>query len=85
MASVDVSIRGAGVFGLSIAWACLQAGARVEVVDPNGVAAGASGGIVGALAPHVPENWNAKKAFQLDSLLRAEPFWAGVEAVGGIP
>ncbi len=84
MASVDVSIRGAGIFGLSIAWACLQAGARVEVVDPSGVAAGASGGIVGALAPHVPENWNAKKAFQLDSLLGAEPFWAGVEMAGGV-
>ena len=84
MASVDVSIRGAGIFGLSIAWACLEAGARVEVVDPYGVAAGASGGIVGALAPHVPENWNAKKAFQLDSLLMAEPFWSSVEETGGL-
>jgi len=84
LASVDVSIRGAGIFGLSIAWTCLQAGARVEVIDSNGVAAGASGGIVGALAPHVPENWNPKKAFQLDSLLMAEGFWSGVEEAGGV-
>ncbi len=83
MASVDVTIRGAGIFGLSIAWACLERGARVRVVDPAGPGAGSSGGIVGALAPHVPENWNEKKAFQLDSLLMAEAFWRNVEAAGG--
>ncbi len=53
------------------------------MVDPNGPAAGSSGGIVGALAPHVPENWNAKKAFQLESLLMAKTFWSEVEAAGG--
>jgi glycine oxidase len=31
----------------------------------------------------VPENWNAKKAFQLESLLMAEDFWANVESTGG--
>ncbi|WP_372611442.1 NAD(P)/FAD-dependent oxidoreductase [Aquicoccus sp.] len=81
---VDVTIRGAGIFGLSIAWECLARGATVRVVDPNGPGAGASGGVVGALAPHVPENWNDKKAFQLQSLLAAEEFWAGVEATGGL-
>ncbi len=84
MASVDVTIRGAGVFGLSVAWACVQRGARVRVVDPYGPGAGSSGGIVGALAPHVPENWNSKKAFQLDSLLMAEGFWAAVEQASGM-
>jgi glycine oxidase len=82
---VDVTIRGAGIFGLSIAWECLRRGARIRVVDPNGVGAGASGGMVGALAPHVPENWNDKKAFQLDSLLSAEAFWADVTDAGGLP
>ncbi len=80
---VDVTIRGAGIFGLSIAWECLTRGATVRVVDPNGPGAGASGGVVGALAPHVPENWNDKKAFQLQSLLGAQDFWAGVAAAGG--
>lgn len=84
MATIDVTIRGAGAFGLSIAWACVQRGARVRVIDPHGVGAGSSGGIVGALAPHVPENWNDKKAFQLDSLLMAPDWWAGVQAVGGV-
>ena len=80
----DVTIRGAGIFGLSIAWACARRGARVQVIDPNGPGAGSSGGLVGALAPHVPENWNAKKAFQFDSLIMAEGFWKDVEAVGGV-
>lgn len=78
-----MTIRGAGIFGLSVAWACAGRGARVRVVDPHGVAAGASGGLVGALAPHVPENWNEKKAFQFESLVMAEAFWAEVAAVAG--
>ncbi|MBY6115076.1 FAD-binding oxidoreductase [Mameliella alba] len=84
MASVEVTVRGAGIFGLSVAWACVRRGARVRVVDPFGPGAGSSGGVVGALAPHVPENWNDKKAFQLDSLLMAEAFWAEVESTGGV-
>ncbi|ANT62668.1 oxidoreductase [Salipiger sp. CCB-MM3] len=81
---VDVTVRGAGIFGLSIAWACVQRGARVRVVDPFGAGSGSSGGQVGALAPHVPENWNPKKAFQLESLLMAAGFWAAVEETGGV-
>lgn len=80
----DVTILGAGIFGLSIAWACLKKGARVQVIDPAGPGAGASGGVVGALAPHTPDNWNDKKAFQLDSLLMAEAFWAEVAETSGI-
>lgn len=75
---------GAGIFGLSVAYACARRGARVRVIDPRGVGAGASGGVVGALAPHVPENWNPKKAFQLESLLMAESYWAGVDALSGL-
>ncbi|MFU1477505.1 NAD(P)/FAD-dependent oxidoreductase [Roseovarius sp. C7] len=80
----EITVMGAGIFGLSVAWACLRRGAHVRVIDPAGPGAGASGGVVGALAPHVPENWNPKKAFQLDSLLMAEAFWAGVEEAGGV-
>ena len=85
MARIDLTVRGAGIFGLSIAWEAQRRGARVRVVDPGGPGAGASGGVLGALAPHVPENWNPKKAFQLESLLAADPFWRGVEAVSGLP
>ncbi len=79
----DITVRGAGIFGLSIAWVLTRRGARVQVVDPHGAGSGSSGGLVGALAPHVPENWNDKKAFQLDSLLMAEAFWTDVQAAGG--
>lgn len=84
MAMADITVRGAGVFGLAIAWTCVQRGAKVQVVDPNGAGAGSSGGLVGALAPHVPENWNPKKQFQLESLLMAAAFWDQVEASGGV-
>ncbi|MDJ0629261.1 MAG: FAD-binding oxidoreductase [Rhodobacter sp.] len=84
MASVDVTVMGAGIFGLATAFECARRGARVRVVDRAGVAAGSSGGVVGALAPHVPENWNAKKAFQLESLMMAETFWAAVDGLSGL-
>jgi glycine/D-amino acid oxidase-like deaminating enzyme len=83
MATADVTVMGAGVFGLSVAYACALRGAVVRVIDPHGVAAGASGGLVGALAPHVPENWNDKKAFQFESLIMAEVFWGDVAALTG--
>ncbi len=84
MATVDVTVRGAGIFGLSIAWACLRAGARVRVVDPGDVGAGSSGGVVGALAPHVPDAWTPMKQFQFESLIHAEGFWAEIETVSGV-
>jgi len=83
MAMADVTVMGAGIFGMSVAWACVQRGAKVRVIDPHGVAARASGGLVGALAPHVPDMWIDKKAFQFESLIMAQAFWSGVEAVSG--
>ena len=85
MATVDLTVMGAGVFGLSVAYACARRGARVRVIDPSGVGSGASGGIVGALAPHVPESWSDKKAFQFDSLLMAADWWARVAQLSGLP
>lgn len=79
----DITIRGAGITGLMCAWMMVRRGARVQVVDPRGVGAGASGGIVGALAPHVPENWNPKKAMQFNALHGAEALWVGVTERGG--
>ena len=81
----DLTIRGAGIFGLSIAWEALKRGARVRVVDPDGPAAGASGGVVGALQPHTPDVWNPKKQFQFESLLLARKFWPEIESASGIP
>lgn len=83
MARVDLTVRGGGIFGLACAWEATRQGARVRLIDTARIGAGSSGGIVGALAPHVPENWNAKKQFQLESLLMAPDWWDGVEAAGG--
>ena len=81
---VDVTVRGAGIFGLSIAWKALLHGARVRVIDRNGPGSGASGGVVGALQPHVPDRWNALKQYQLESLIEAREFWEGVDATSGV-
>lgn len=79
----DVTVFGGGIFGLSIAFACADRGARVRLVEARRIGAGSSGGLVGALAPHVPEAWNAKKQFQFESLLMAGAFWARVAAISG--
>lgn len=84
MASVDATVRGGGIFGLAVAWACARRGARVRLIETARIGAGASGGLVGALAPFAPEGWNALKAFQLDSLLMAEAWWGAVAAAGGV-
>jgi glycine oxidase len=85
MTRVDLTVRGGGIFGLAIAWEATRRGARVRLIERHAIGAGASGGLVGALAPHVPENWNAKKQFQLDSLLMSEAFFASVAQASGLP
>lgn len=85
MTRVDLTIRGGGIFGLSVAWEAVLRGARVRVVESRHIGAGASGGLVGALTPHTPEGWTPVKAFQLQSLLRARAWWAEVELVSGLP
>jgi len=84
LAIAEITVLGGGIFGLSIAWACAKRGAKVRLIERQHIGAGSSGGLVGALAPHTPENWNDKKAFQLDSLLMAERWWSEIEAAGGI-
>ena len=84
MARPELTVMGAGIFGLSIAWAATQRGAKVRVIEARAIGAGSSGGPVGALSPHVPEAWNIKKAFQLDSLLMAEGWWHLVEQASGL-
>lgn len=85
MTRPDITVRGGGIFGLSIAWAACLRGAKARLIETASIGAGSSGGTVGALCPHVPENWNPKKAFQLESLLMAAEFWAGIADASGLP
>lgn len=78
----DVTVVGGGIFGLSCAWEMARRGARVRVLEAARIGAGASGGVVGALAPHVPERWNPVKAFQFDALIGADAFWRAVAQAG---
>jgi len=55
----------------------------VLVAERGGVGAGASGGPVGALTPHVPVNWTPLKAFQCDALLSLEEEVHALEAETG--
>ncbi len=81
---VDVTVMGAGIFGLSVAYACQMRGAKVRVIDDVAVGAGSSGGLVGALAPHTPHRWDAVKIFQLESLLMAQDHWRMVDELSGV-
>lgn len=80
-----ITVIGAGVYGLSCALALLKDGHAVRVLEKNRVGQGASGGLVGALSPHVPEDWNVRKQFQLSALLSGAAHWAEVERVSGLP
>jgi glycine/D-amino acid oxidase-like deaminating enzyme len=81
--SPDVLVVGAGAFGLSVARACLDAGLRVTVADRGAPGSGASGGLVGALAPHAPEEWDALKGFQLAALASLPEHVRALEAETG--
>lgn len=80
----EITVAGAGIFGLACAWELLRRGQPVRVVEIAQIGAGASGGHVGALAPHAPENWNPKKQVQLAALIAAADWWAGVAEAGGV-
>ncbi|RED11245.1 NAD(P)/FAD-dependent oxidoreductase [Pontivivens insulae] len=81
----DVIVIGAGVFGLHTALEVRKTGRSVLVLEAAGeIGAGASGGIVGALAPHMPERWTPKKQFQLEALLTLGPLLQKIEAETGL-
>lgn len=83
-ASFDVAVVGAGVFGLWIARCAAEAGLRTCVIDRARAGSGASGGVLGALMPHAPERWNAKKQFQLGALLALPDAVAALEDETGM-
>jgi len=67
-APFDIAVAGAGIFGLSIAHRAIRKGLRTIVFEAAHVGAGSSGGVLGALMPHMPARWNPKKEFQFQAL-----------------
>lgn len=59
-------------------------GLKTLLVDQQGVAAGASGGLLGALMAHTPDRWNEKKQFQFDALVQLENEVAVLEGETGL-
>ena len=80
----DVAIVGAGVAGLWVARHLAEAGLAVALLDRGPVAGGASGGLLGALLPHMPSGWNAKKQFQYEALCALPALVARLEEETGI-
>lgn len=81
---VDLLVVGGGVFGLWTAKRAVEAGLSVALVERQGIGAGASGGLLGALTAHAPDRWNAKKQFQFDALLELSDLVAALEAETGL-
>lgn len=81
----DLAVAGAGVFGLAIAREALRQGLSVIVLEKDKVGAGSSGGLLGALMPHMPARWNPKKAFQFAALSSLEAHALALEEETGVP
>lgn len=80
----DLLVIGGGIAGLWCAERAMRAGLTTVLIEKRTIGAGASGGYLGALMPHQPVNWNAKKQFQLDGLLSLEDEIATLEAATGL-
>ena len=77
-------IVGGGIMGL---WAAVKAerlGIDTLLVEAGRLGGGASGGLLGALMPHMPDRWSDKKQFQFDALVALEAEIAGLEAETGL-
>lgn len=81
---VDLLIVGGGIMGLWAAVMADRAGLETVLVERDVIGAGASGGVLGALMPHMPDRWNSKKQFQFEALIALETEIAALEAETGL-
>ncbi len=68
-------------------WAAVHAerrGIRAVIADAGRLGEGASGGVLGALMPHMPYQWSEKKQFQFDALVSLEAEIAALEFETGL-
>ncbi|WP_064840217.1 MULTISPECIES: NAD(P)/FAD-dependent oxidoreductase [unclassified Rhizobium] len=82
--SCELLIVGGGIMGL---WAAVHAerrGIDTIIADAGQLGGGASGGLLGALMPHMPDRWSEKKQFQFDALVSLEDEIDTLEAATGL-
>ena len=68
-------------------WAALHAGRRgldVVLAEKRRIGQGASGGLLGALLPYMPDRWDMKKQLQLDALVSLEAEIRALETETGL-
>ncbi|MBY5699372.1 NAD(P)/FAD-dependent oxidoreductase [Rhizobium leguminosarum] len=82
--SSELLIVGGGIMGLWVAVHAERRGIRTLVADAGSLGGGASGGLLGALMPHMPDRWSEKKQFQFDALVSLEAEIAALEAETGL-
>lgn len=80
----EVLIVGGGIMGLWAALMAGRAGIETRLIEGKTIGAGASGGLLGALMPHMPDRWNAKKQFQFNALVSLESEIARLEEETGL-
>jgi glycine oxidase len=82
--TTDILVAGAGVMGLWAAVKAAEAGYAVTLIDSAAPGAGASGGLLGALFPWMPNHFGKKKKFQFDALISLPHQLAPLEAETGL-
>lgn len=80
----DTAIIGGGILGLWAARHAIKRGEKVVLLEKRQIGSGASGGFLGALMPHMPDNWIAKKQFQYEGLDTLEAVIAELEEETGV-
>lgn len=82
--TTDILVVGGGVMGLWGALKAAEAGLSVTLVEAHAIGQGASGGLLGALFPWMPDRWSAKKQYQFDALTSLPAEIARLEAATGL-
>ena len=84
MTAYDLLVVGGGVQGLWVAREAVAAGLSTVLVDAKLIGGGASGGLLGALMPHVPVGWSEKKQLQFEALVELEELVGQLEDETGL-
>ncbi len=80
----DALVVGGGVVGLWLAKILAEEGLDVVLADKGACGSGGSGGLMGALLPHMPSGWNDKKQFQFESLAAMPALIGKLESQAGL-